>query len=125
MQEQDLHCLVVADNHRWQALYFERLQEGTRILAQLGCMLPAEEVHCWLAQHNHRPLLQGGNPQQQQKDSQLEGNHHQGHGELLVLLLLEEHHLVALVEWWLMGELALVLEVLKVEDPNKSAAILN
>ena len=109
--------MVLEDSHRWLALYLECFQEGTRTLVRLGCMLPAEEVHCWLGQHIHRRLLQGGSPPQQQ-DSQLEGNHLE-HGGRLILLLLEEHYLVALVERWLMVERASVLEVSKVEDPDR------
>ena len=80
MQEQDLHCQVVEDSHTWQGLHLEPLQEETRTLAQLGCMLPAVEAHCWLGRHNHKPLLQGSS--RQQRDSQPKGSHHQG---LLVL----------------------------------------
>jgi len=98
----------------WQELCPELLQEESHTLARLDCMSPAVQVHCWLGQHNHRPLLQGS-PRQQQ-DNQLKGNH-QEHEAPLVRLSLKEHHLVVQVESWPMGELASVLEVLKVEDP--------
>jgi len=84
VQEWDLHCRVVEDSHTWQELHLELLQGEIRTLEQLGYMLPAVEVHCWLGQHIHKPLLQGS-PQQQQ-DSQPQDSHHWGHEGLLALL---------------------------------------